>query len=67
MKNLQDFKNELAKELYGQTAAEAQAVGLCIQCKLPAIPRCYSPAGRKEFQISGLCETCFDEICKEED
>lgn len=27
----------------------------------------YSEAGIREFQISKLCETCFDEITKEED
>jgi hypothetical protein len=23
----------------------------------------YSPEGKSEFRISGLCEWCFDEIC----
>lgn len=35
--------------------------GLCISCHEPAIPKCYSEAGRREYSISGLCEKCFDE------
>lgn len=34
--------------------------GLCIECHQPALPRCYSEAGRREYSISGLCERCFD-------
>jgi hypothetical protein len=41
-------------------AREAQGTGLCVDCGLPALPRCYSEAGRREFTISGLCEKCFD-------
>lgn len=33
---------------------------ICLVCKLPALPRCYSDAGRREVAISGLCEPCFD-------
>jgi hypothetical protein len=40
---------------------------LCIQCKQPAIPRCHSEAGRREFAISGMCEVCFDAMFAEED
>lgn len=25
----------------------------------------YSPAGYREFKISGICEACFDELTKE--
>jgi len=58
------------QEALGENAGfdyEAPAKGLCGACGLPAIPRCYSDDGRKEFYISGLCEICFDEACKEED
>jgi hypothetical protein len=64
MKTLQDFKDQMAKDLYGWTKAEATAQGLCIQCHLPALENCYSEAGRKEYGISGLCERCFDGITK---
>jgi len=62
---LQKFKDDLSKKLYGKTTKEAVSSKRCIQCGELALPRCYSDAGRREFQISGLCEICFDEITKE--
>lgn len=64
--SLQDFKDQLAKDCFGQTAAEAQSAGLCISCKEPALPKCYSAAGKSEYRISGLCEQCFDSITRED-
>ena len=64
MNPLQKIQNEMAKEIYGKTKSEALESGLCISCSEPAIPKCYSEAGREEFKISGLCEICFDEICE---
>lgn len=58
--NISELKDKLAKELSGEDYADIQKSGLCIQCKEPALPKCYSEAGRKEFKISGLCERCFD-------
>ncbi len=62
MNMLQDFKDIMSKELYGETTGEVQDRGICIQCKEEALPKCYSEAGRREYGISGLCERCFDEI-----
>lgn len=56
---------EMGRSLYGIDPEKAKEDGICIQCKQPAIPRCYSDAGRREFYISGLCELCFDAICGE--
>uniref|UniRef100_A0A6M3Y058 Uncharacterized protein n=1 Tax=viral metagenome TaxID=1070528 RepID=A0A6M3Y058_9ZZZZ len=61
---LQNFKDNLSRNLYGMTTKEANEKGICIQCREKAIPKCYSEAGKKEFYISGLCELCFDDICK---
>jgi hypothetical protein len=47
------------------TTEEAMQGGLCIECKKPALDNCYSPAGVREYYISGLCEKCFDEIYSE--
>lgn len=55
----------LSRELYVMTKYEAFAEYVCISCK--QTPRFYSPAGRQEYAISGLCEYCFDKICGEED
>jgi len=53
----------LAKALYGMTRVQAITVGICISCKNKAT--WYSPAGRAEYFISGLCEPCFDKITEE--
>ena len=63
--SFQQFKDNLAKDLYGQTSQESQSSGLCIQCEEPALANCYSMAGLNEYYISGLCEKCFDEITGE--
>jgi hypothetical protein len=47
---------------FGATKVEALEKGVCIQCGKPALERCYSSAGRKEYRISGLCELCFDSL-----
>lgn len=64
---LKEFQDNMARNLYGVTKSEAISKGICIACKLPAKPRIYSDAGRREYQISGLCEVCFDEITKPRD
>lgn len=40
---------------------------ICMYCKEPALEKCYSEDGIKEFYISGLCEKCFDEIMQPSD
>jgi hypothetical protein len=50
----------LAKLLYGMTKAEAHAKGVCISCHKP--PVFTSKLGPKEYQISGLCDPCWDTI-----
>lgn len=63
---LQQFKDSVAVTAFGTTKAEVQQKGLCISCKQPAIPKCYSDAGRSGYRISGICEECFDAMFKEE-
>ena len=38
----------------------AQARGVCVICEEPAT--WYSEAGRREYRISGTCESCFDKM-----
>ena len=59
---LNDLKEKLSEEIFGQSRREAIAAGVCIQCGRPALDHCYSEAGRREYLISGLCEECFDRI-----
>lgn len=62
---LQKLKDSMSKGLYGMTAREAMMTGKCIDCREPALPNCYSAAGKKEFFISGMCEKCFDKLFEE--
>jgi len=57
---MQDFKDMMSKSLYGISASEAMAKGICVHCKEEALPKCYSEAGIKEYHITGLCEECWD-------
>lgn len=47
---------------YRTERSPAHVTGRCLRCEEFAQPRCYSPAGWKEFGISGVCEVCFDEM-----
>ena len=62
-----EFKDTLAKAVHGMTAAEAQAKGVCIDCKQEAASKCHSTEGRAEYKISAMCEECFDTLFTEEE
>lgn len=62
---LQDFKDNLSRMATGMTRDEAHSKGICIECKEPAKAKCYSIAGLREYQISGMCEKCFDALFAE--
>ena len=66
MKTLNEAKENLAKSIFGITANEAWEKGICVQCKKPAMERCYSQAGYREYLISGMCECCFDALFSSE-
>jgi hypothetical protein len=63
MTTLQEVRDAVAKDVFGMTPEEAIKKGICIDCRQDALANCYSDVGRREYQISGLCETCFDSIC----
>jgi len=63
--NLKEFREQVTKSTFGMTIKEAHEKGVCIDCKKPALVRCYSKAGANEYKISGMCEMCFDELTKE--
>lgn len=65
--NLNEFKNNLARELHGMTPAEAIEQGICIDCKYLAAPQCHNDVDRAEYLISGICGECFDHIFTEEE
>jgi len=41
---------------------ENKAVGKCVKCGEEALPRCTTEAGRREVDITGMCEICYDAI-----
>jgi transcription elongation factor Elf1 len=45
---------------------ENKAEGLCIRCNQEALPRCTTDAGRRDVEITGMCEICYDEIFMED-
>lgn len=58
---LQDVKDELAMMAYGMTRSEALKQNICIQCKESITENSfYTANGKLEYQISGLCEHCYD-------
>ena len=61
--SLKDFKDDLSRMATGMTRDEAHAKGICIVCKKP--PTFYSDAGRREYQITGYCEPCWDKLMAE--
>lgn len=63
--SLQQFKDDMSRAAHGMTVAEAHQAGVCLACRLP--PTIHTQAGRREYQISGLCEPCFFKICKEDE
>ena len=64
---LQELKDTLSNDLFKMTAQVAHDRGICIKYLRPWQIGTYSPAGVREYQISGLCEECFDSLFEEKD
>jgi len=58
------FKNNFARAIFGITRQDAHSQNLCIRCKAPVDSSEWEAIDLDEYQISGLCPTCFDEINK---
>lgn len=60
------------KELLKATAESAgfnldiKNDGRCIECEELAAPKCPTDRGKREYEISGLCEECFNDFFSEE-
>ena len=58
---MQEFVDEVTKEVSGQTLTKSQSEAICTFCLEPAtVFKDISSA--KEYTISGLCQTCQDEV-----
>lgn len=74
-----DLGNYTAKQIFGMTLEDAHSKGICIRCQEPALVMSadgtskynpelfYSQAGKQEWNISGICEKCFDSMFGEEE
>ena len=62
---LEDFKDLSARITLGMTKTEAHTKQICIDCKLPIDGRLKTEAGAREYQISGICELCWDDMFKQ--
>ena len=63
---LEQFMEHAAERTFGRNRKECWDAGLCLNCGLPALERCYSEAGRKEYALSCICEMCTDAIASSE-
>ena len=62
---LSTFLDELYKSAFGGTRGEAEAERVCVVCHQH--PTFTTDAGRREYEISGVCEPCFDAMFGDED
>ena len=60
----QENKDTLSKAAFGITRDEAHKQNICVECRqdVDKEGRIYSPAGAREYRISGVCEKCFDSM-----
>ena len=64
--SLQDFKDNVAKSAFGITKADAHRLQICINCRKGVDLLLWSEIDRKEYFISGICPTCWDNMFKED-
>lgn len=73
MSALSNFIDLVALRQFGMTRQEAWNKNICIDCKSPIREelgeeetgesgQIYSDAGHKEYRISAMCETCYDNL-----
>lgn len=58
--SLDDFLDRGYRKAFGESREEAKRNRRCVVCKQP--PVFYTAAGRQEYEISGVCEACFDKM-----
>lgn len=63
---MNELKDVMAKMIYGMSVTEAHNQGICVCCKekIKDGANIYTPLGKKEYGISGLCEICFDKTAR---
>ena len=61
MNDLDTFKEDMAMKLFGRSKVLAVAGNQCVKCGEGAVDF-RDELSRKEYGISGLCQTCQDGI-----
>lgn len=61
---MDEFKDMMAKNVFGITKTDAIEKNICVNCKQDWEPKTHTELGRREYRISGLCEECWDSITK---
>lgn len=59
---LKIIQDKIAEGFYGQTVDDAHENQTCIHCKLPVADRILSERAWREYELSGLCQICFDTL-----
>ena len=53
----------ISQSAFGRTRSEAIESDTCVLCGRPSDPASYrDERSRREFQISGMCQVCQDEV-----
>ncbi len=65
---MQEVVDQVFKASFGRTIGEAQGQAICTFCGSPVVVEDFvDDVSFREWQISGLCQACQDEIFMEED
>lgn len=68
---MQTFTDDLTKRIYGKSNTDALSTDTCLSCNKAVTEKSEfkNERSRREYTISGLCQTCQDEVfnSKEED
>ena len=60
------FLDAISTIAFGRPASESKAENICVSCQKPPNLEDFTPAGKAEFAITGMCEPCFDSLFAEE-
>ena len=63
----QESFDAVTRQIFGKTVKEAQEQGKCITCGQVVHPEVYTEVARDEFEISGMCSDCQEEVFETEE
>ena len=68
-RNVVEYLKDLLEETNGIRPLTRNENGdvICYQCGRVAKEHCYSKAGLRETEISGMCEECWDKMFEEDE